>query len=78
MPFSGIRFKSLEPATRRRGIHTLDLFVGALLDTSSLPRGFAVTLPKVTHVGQVVAFAEVCAALEQGRQKRGQASAKGG
>jgi citrate lyase beta subunit len=65
LPFSGIRFKSLEPATRRRGIHTLDLFVGALLDTSSLPRGFAVTLPKVTHVGQVVAFAEVCAALEQ-------------
>jgi hypothetical protein len=64
LPFSGIRFKSLEPATRRRGIHTLDLFLGALLDTGSLPAGFVVTLPKVTHVGQVVAFANVCAALE--------------
>jgi citrate lyase beta subunit len=65
LAFSGIRFKSLEPATRRRGIHTLDLFLGTLLDTSSLPPGFVVTLPKVTHVGQVVAFAEVCTALEQ-------------
>jgi citrate lyase beta subunit len=65
LPFCGIRFKSLEPATRRRGIHTLDLVLGALLDTGSLPAGFVVTLPKVTHVGQVVAFAEVCAALEQ-------------
>jgi hypothetical protein len=63
--FSGIRFKSLEPATRRRGIHTLDLFLGALLDATPMPAGFVVTLPKVTHVGQVVAFAEVCMALEQ-------------
>ena len=27
-PFSGIRFKSLEAATRRRGVRTLDLFLG--------------------------------------------------
>jgi hypothetical protein len=30
-PFCGIRFKSLEAATRRRGDRTLDLFLGALL-----------------------------------------------
>jgi citrate lyase beta subunit len=65
LAFCGIRFKSLEPATRRRGIHTLDLFLGALPDTPSLPAGFVVTLPKVTHVGQVQAFAEVCMTLEQ-------------
>jgi citrate lyase beta subunit len=65
LAFSGIRFKSLEPATRRRGIHTLDRFLGALLEAGSLPSGFAVTLPKVTHVGQVMAFADVCTALEQ-------------
>ena len=28
-PFAGIRFKSLEPATRRRGVRTLDLFLTA-------------------------------------------------
>jgi citrate lyase beta subunit len=65
LAFCGIRFKSLEPATRRRGIHTLDLFLGALTDARPLPAGFVVTLPKVTHVGQVQAFAEVCAALEE-------------
>jgi citrate lyase beta subunit len=65
LSFCGIRFKSLEPATRRRGIHTLDLFLGALPGTPSLPAGFVVTLPKVTHVGQVQAFAEVCTALEE-------------
>jgi citrate lyase beta subunit len=64
LAFCGIRFKSLEPATRRRGIHTLDVFLDALPDTPSLPTGFVVTLPKVTHVGQVRAFAEVCTALE--------------
>jgi hypothetical protein len=62
--FRGIRFKSLEPANRRRGIRTLDLFLGAMLDTAPLPAGFVVTLPKVTHIGQVEAFADVCTALE--------------
>jgi citrate lyase beta subunit len=63
LAFCGIRFKSLEPATRRRGIHTLDLFLGAL-PGQTLPVGFVVTLPKVTDVGQVRAFTEVCTALE--------------
>jgi citrate lyase beta subunit len=62
--FCGIRFKSLEPGTRRRGLHTVDLFLGALLDTGALPDGFVLTLPKVTDVGQVAAFADVCTALE--------------
>lgn len=64
LAFCGLRFKSLEAVTRRRGIRTLDLFLGALLDHAPLPDGFVVTLPKVTHLGQVPAFADVCAALE--------------
>ena len=66
LPFAGLRCKGLEPATRHRGIRTLDLFLGSLLANSSgLPAGFVVTLPKVTHVGQVAAFAELCSELER-------------
>ncbi len=64
-PFSGIRFKSLEAATRRRGVRTLDLFLAALLDGGSLPGGFVVTLPKVSSVEQVEAMAGLCERLEQ-------------
>ncbi|GLY43893.1 aldolase [Amycolatopsis sp. NBRC 101858] len=63
-PFCGIRFKSFEAATRRRGIRTLDLFLGALLENGPLPPGFVVTLPKVTAVEQVAVAAEVLARLE--------------
>lgn len=63
----GIRFKSLEQATRRRGLRTLDLFLGALLEnTGHLPEGFLVTLPKVSTADQVAAMADVCTALEVG------------
>ncbi|MFL6161069.1 MAG: DUF6986 family protein [Jatrophihabitantaceae bacterium] len=65
LPFRGLRIKSLEPATRRRGIRTLDEFLGALLGGGQLPAGFVVTLPKVTHIGQVAAFVELCAELEK-------------
>jgi citrate lyase beta subunit len=67
LPFAGLRCKGVEPATRRRGIRTLDLFLGSLLAAGGgrLPAGFAVTLPKVTHAGQVAAFAELCAELER-------------
>ncbi|HTW19550.1 MAG TPA: aldolase [Mycobacteriales bacterium] len=65
LPFCGIRLRSLEPGTRRRGIRTLDLFLAELLDHAALPDGFVVTLPKVTHVAQVAAFADLCGALEQ-------------
>ncbi|MBB4685335.1 DUF6986 family protein [Amycolatopsis jiangsuensis] len=63
-PFTGIRFKSFEAATRRRGIRTLDLFLSGLLEEGPLPGGFVVTLPKVTAVEQVEAAAEVLARLE--------------
>ncbi|SFO83642.1 HpcH/HpaI aldolase/citrate lyase family protein [Amycolatopsis arida] len=63
-PFVGIRFKSLERATRRRGLRTLDLFLGTVLESGGLPRGFVVTLPKVTAVEQVEAAVEVLAELE--------------
>ena len=55
-PCSGLRIRSLEAATRRRGLRTLDLFLGALLDGTELPAGFVVTLPKVTDVRQVEAW----------------------
>ncbi len=63
--FAGIRFKSLEPTTRRRGLRTLDLVLASLLEAGPLPEGFVVTLPKVTSVDQVTAMVSVCEALEQ-------------
>ncbi|MEU3769086.1 aldolase/citrate lyase family protein [Amycolatopsis keratiniphila] len=63
-PFVGIRFKSFEAATRRRGIRTLDLFLAGLLESGPLPEGFVVTLPKVTAVEQVEVAADVLERLE--------------
>jgi citrate lyase beta subunit len=59
-PSVGIRAKSLEGPTRRRGVRSLDLFLGGL---SGAPRA-TVTLPKVTDVEQVRAFLPVLDALE--------------
>jgi citrate lyase beta subunit len=64
-PFAGLRIKCLEAPTRRRGLRTLDLFLGALLEEAGLPDGFVVTLPKVTDVRQVEAMAAVCGHLEE-------------
>ena len=64
-PFIGIRFKSLEAATRVRGIRTLDLFITALVEQGGLPDGLALTLPKVSTVAQVEAMADVAAGLER-------------
>jgi citrate lyase beta subunit len=58
----GVRMKSLEDVTRRRGIRSLELFLEGL---GPLPTGFRITLPKVTSVAQVAAFAEVCGELER-------------
>ena len=55
-PFHGIRFKSFEAPTRRRGLRTLDLFLGELAGDGALTDGFVVTLPKVTSVDQVEAM----------------------
>ncbi|MFC4948415.1 DUF6986 family protein [Pseudonocardia sp. GCM10023141] len=62
-PFCGIRFKSLEAPTRRRGVRTLALFLDAL---GPLPAGFVVTLPKVTSVAQVEAMVTLTEQLERG------------
>jgi citrate lyase beta subunit len=58
-PSVGIRAKSLEEATRRRGVRSLGLFLGGLGGGSAV-----VTLPKVTDVEQVRAFLPVLDALE--------------
>jgi citrate lyase beta subunit len=62
--FVGLRMKSLEGPTRRRGVRTAELFIEQVLAYGSLPPGFRVTLPKVTSVRQVEAMVEICAALE--------------
>ncbi|MEO5608530.1 MAG: aldolase [Ornithinibacter sp.] len=63
--FIGIRFKCFEEPTRRRGIRTLDLFLGALLArTGTVPSQLVLTFPKVSTVGQVDAMVTVCEALE--------------
>ncbi|HET7196279.1 MAG TPA: aldolase [Nocardioides sp.] len=64
-PFHGIRFKSLEPATRSRGLRTLALFVEGLVGDGALPDGFVVTLPKVTSVDQVEAMTVAAEWLEK-------------
>lgn len=60
----GLRIRSLAPATRRRGLRTLDRFLGAVLHAGHLPPGFVVTLPKVTSPEHVDVFVEVLEALE--------------
>lgn len=64
-PFTGLRCKSLEPRTRRRAINTLAAFLGTLTENGRpLPRGFVITLPKVTSAAQVSAMAVLCERLE--------------
>jgi citrate lyase beta subunit len=64
-PYAGIRFKSFEAVTRARGIRTLDLFLGGLLDGDTPLDGLVVTLPKVTSVAQVGAMDRLCGRLEE-------------
>jgi len=64
-PFHGIRFKSLEPSTRSRGLRTLALFVEGLARRGALTDGFVVTLPKVTSVEQVEAMVVAAECLEK-------------
>ncbi|CAN5682269.1 aldolase/citrate lyase family protein [soil metagenome] len=67
-PYTGMRIKGMEAATRRRGLRTLDVFFDSLrsgaLPSGWLPDGFVVTLPKVSVVEQVDAMVSVCEALE--------------
>jgi citrate lyase beta subunit len=64
-PYWGIRIRSLEPATRARGVRTLDTALGALLAAGGPPDRLTVTLPKVTAVAQVEAMARLCERLEE-------------
>jgi len=66
-PFIGIRIKPFTEELRARSLRTLDLFLTALLARSggALPRGFVVTLPKVTVPEQVTALVVALEALER-------------
>jgi citrate lyase beta subunit len=63
-PFVGIRFKSFEAPTRRRGVRTLGLFVAGLMESGRGLDGVVVTLPKVTSVEQVEAMVRCCDSVE--------------
>jgi len=64
-PLYGVRCKSLELATRRRAVRTLIEFLAVLLENGRpLPRGFVITLPKVTSAAQVSAMDVLCDGLE--------------
>jgi citrate lyase beta subunit len=63
-PYRGIRFKSLEVPTRRRGVRTLTLFLCTLLDAGGTLDDFVVTQPKITSVEQVAAMVELTERLE--------------
>jgi citrate lyase beta subunit len=62
-PFLGVRAKSLEEPTRRRGVRSLDLFLSGLAGAGR--ERAIVTLPKVTAVEQVAAFLPVLDALQE-------------
>ena len=64
-PFHGIRIKSFEAPTRRRGVRTLQLFMQALVEAGGLTDRFGITLPKVTSVEQVEAFVFALERVEQ-------------
>src|SRR5579863_6786625 len=54
LPFVGIRIKPFTEALHARSARTLDLFLGALFQTSkTLPDNFVITLPKITTPQQV-------------------------
>ncbi|MFG1820426.1 DUF6986 family protein [Kribbella sp. NPDC049174] len=62
-PYHGLRVKSLEAPSRRRGLRTLDLFLREF--SSALTDGFVITLPKVTSVEQVEAMLLILSTIEQ-------------
>ena len=61
----GIRFKSLEAPTRRRGVQTVALVLDHLSDLCG-DGSCLLTLPKVTSVAQVDALVAVLERLEKG------------
>lgn len=66
-PFLGIRFKCLESDVRARGLRTLELYLGTLLEqVGNLPSSTVLTLPKVTTVDQIKVMNDAASALETG------------
>jgi hypothetical protein len=65
-PFIGIRIKPFTEELRARSIRTLDIFLTELggKTRGELPKGFFITLPKVTLPDEVAAFADICSRLE--------------
>jgi citrate lyase beta subunit len=65
-PFIGIRVKPFTEELRERSIRTLDIFLTELAAKSrgELPKGFCVTLPKVSLPDEVAALADICSRLE--------------
>ena len=61
---AGPRVKSMERATRRRGLRSWALFVDAFLTTGGDASRLRVTLPKVSAPEQVAAFTEAMTAVE--------------
>lgn len=61
----GIRIKSLEEDTRRRGVRSFVRFVERLSAEPAALARLVVTVPKVKFPAQVTAFANLCAAVEQ-------------
>ncbi len=62
----GIRIKSLFGSTCARAMDTLDIFLSTFLDSSGgkLPKGFVVTLPKITCTAEVELLCETLAEFE--------------
>jgi citrate lyase beta subunit len=63
-PYSGIRIKSFDPASRARGVRTLTGFLAAYAEAKGSLDGFVVTLPKVTSTEQVAAFVHAASTIE--------------
>jgi hypothetical protein len=71
--FIGIRIKPLTDELHARSLRTLDIFMTRLASevrgaggagVGALPDNWVITLPKITHPGQVAAFVDALEALE--------------
>ncbi|MGA8221275.1 MAG: hypothetical protein WB780_06430 [Candidatus Acidiferrales bacterium] len=65
-PFIGIRIKPFTEELRERSVRTLDIFLTELAAKTrgELPKGFFLTLPKVTMPDEVAALSDICSRLE--------------
>jgi citrate lyase beta subunit len=65
-PFIGIRIKNLGDELRERALRTTQLFLERLLKDNDghVPPNFVVTLPKITHSGQVSTLVDAFAKIE--------------